>query len=81
MEKLDKFISRKLLLTIGAVVLVAGCDLLGVPLDEQALDAILKLVLGLVGAQGAVDVAAAFRAGGVAAKMVETASDDRVSSR
>ena len=55
--------SRKLLVTLLVVLVVAGSDLLGHGLSENTLDAVLKMALGLVGAQGLVDTASAWRAG------------------
>ena len=60
--------SRKLLVTLLVVLVVAGSDLMGHGLSENTLDAVLKMALGLVGAQGLVDTASAWKAGqGVAA--------------
>ena len=68
---MDKFMSRKLLLTVFAVALVAGSSLLGLNLDDESLRAIVNMVLGLVGGQALVDVAEAVRAGRAAAEVVE----------
>jgi len=78
---MDKFLSRKLLLTLGAIVIVAGSDLLGLGLDDESLNAIVTMVLGLVGAQGLVDTAEAIRSGRKIAAVVdevsEAVSDDK----
>tara|TARA_R100000234_G_scaffold118446_1_gene98898 strand:- start:183 stop:419 length:237 start_codon:yes stop_codon:yes gene_type:complete len=78
---MDKFLSRKLLLTLGAIVIVAGSDLLGLGLDDESLNAIVTMVLGLVGAQGLVDTAEAIRSGRKIAAVVdevsEVVSDDK----
>ena len=78
---MDKFLSRKLLLTLGAIVIVAGSDLLGLGLDDESLNAIVTMVLGLVGAQGLVDTAEAIRSGRKVAAVVdevsEVVSDDK----
>ena len=55
--------SRKLLMTLLVVLVVAGSDLMGHGLSENTLDAVLKMALGLVGAQGLVDTASAWKAG------------------
>ena len=78
---MDKFLSRKLLLTLGAIVIFAGSDLLGLGLDDESLNAIVTMVLGLVGAQGLVDPAEAIRSGRKIAAVVdevsEVVSDDK----
>mgnify|MGYP003142404114 FL=1 len=68
---MDKFMSRKLLLTVFAVALVAGSSLLGLNLDDESLRAIVNMVLGLVGGQALVDVAEAVRSGRKVAEIVE----------
>jgi hypothetical protein len=60
---MSKFISRKLIATTLAIAVVVGADLLGAPMDPATLDAITNMLLGLVGAQGLVDTAGAWRAG------------------
>ena len=78
---MDKFLSRKLLLTLGAIVIVAGSDLLGLGLDDESLNAIVTMVLGLGGAQGLLDTAEAIRSGRKIAAVVdevsEVVSDDK----
>jgi len=68
---MDKFMSRKLLLTVFAVTIVAGSSLLGLNLDDESLKAIVNMVLGLVGGQALVDVAEAVRSGRKVAEVVE----------
>jgi len=68
---MDKFMSRKLLLTVFAVTIVAGSSLLGLNLDDESLRAIVNMVLGLVGGQALVDVAEAVRSGRKVAEVVE----------
>ena len=71
---MGKFASRKLLLTSLTIALVAVVNFMGIPLDEASLEAMTTMVLGLVGAQGVVDTAAAWKAGKAlsgAAKEVE----------
>lgn len=63
--------SRKLWITIGIIVLVAVSDMLGSPLDDSSLEAVVTVGLGLLGAQGLVDTAAAFSAGKKIAEVVE----------
>ncbi len=59
----SKFVSRKLLATIACVAVVIVADLIGAPLDQASLDAVTNMLLGLVGAQGLVDTAGAWRTG------------------
>lgn len=77
---MERLLSRKLLLTLAAIVLVAGSDLLGLGLNDQTLSSIVTMVLGLVGAQGLVDTAEAIRTGRKAADTVkeigEAVTDD-----
>ena len=68
---MEKFLSRKLLLTVGAIVLVVTANLAGSPMDEAALGAIVKMVLGLVGAQGLVDFGEAWKTGTAIAEAVD----------
>lgn len=60
---LKKYNSRKLLLTLLVLVVVASADLLGVPLDQATLDSMVTMAQTLVGGQAIVDTAAAFRMG------------------
>jgi len=68
---MKKFLSRKLLLTVGAILMVVIANLVGAPLDEASLGAVVKLVLGLVGAQGLVDFGEAWKAGTAIAEAVD----------
>ena len=63
--------SRKLWITIGIIVRGAVSDMLGSPLDDSSLEAVVTVGLGLLGAQGLVDTAAAFSAGKKIAEAVE----------
>ena len=67
----DKLKSRKLIVTVLAVALVAASDLLGLNLTDESLGAIVSMVLGLVGGQALVDVAEAVRSGKQLAEVVE----------
>jgi hypothetical protein len=60
---MSKFISRKLIATVAAIAVVVAADLLGAPMDAATLDAVTNMLLGLLGAQGLVDTAGAWRAG------------------
>lgn len=60
---MSKFISRKLIATTIAIAVVVAADLLGAPMDAATLDAVTNMLLGLLGAQGLVDTAGAWRAG------------------
>ena len=70
----SKFLSRKLLLTLLTIAIIVGADLLGAPLDEGTLNMIVTLVLGLVGAQGVVDTAAAWSTGQAIASTIDAVS-------
>lgn len=59
----SKLASRKLWVSVIAIVIVAGAELLGTPLSEPTMDAIQAIVMSLVGALGLVDTATAIRAG------------------
>tara|TARA_R110000824_G_scaffold46910_5_gene134305 strand:- start:100 stop:345 length:246 start_codon:yes stop_codon:yes gene_type:complete len=72
---MSKFISRKLIATSLAIAVVVAADLLGAPMDASTLDAITNMLLGLVGAQGLVDTAGAWRAGQAVIGTVEAAKD------
>ena len=67
----SKWFSRKLLLTVFAVAIVAGSDLMGLGLSDDSLNAVVTLVISAVGAQGLVDVSAAIRSGRKLADAVE----------
>ena len=70
-----KLMSRKLLVTVAVILLVAACEFLGVDLSDESLNAIVTMGLGLVGAQGLVDTAAALRAGRALGDAAEDARD------
>ena len=72
---MEKLKSRKLWLTLIIIALVSVSDALGSPLDDASLEAVITMGLGLLGAQGLVDTAAAFAAGKKVAGAVEGASD------
>mgnify|MGYP003150583595 FL=1 len=71
----SKFLSRKLLLTVFAVLIVAGSDLLGLNLTDESLTALVTLVIGAVSAQGLVDVSEAIRSGRKVADAVADVSE------
>tara|TARA_R100000655_G_scaffold77692_2_gene116945 strand:+ start:413 stop:649 length:237 start_codon:yes stop_codon:yes gene_type:complete len=77
MKMRERLVSRKLWITIGIIVLVAVSDMLGSPLDDSSLEAVITMGLGLLGAQGLVDTAAAFSAGKKIAAAVEESSDEQ----
>jgi len=68
---MKKFLSRKLLLTVGAIALVVAVNLLGIPLTEATLESLTTMVLGLLGAQGLVDFGEAWKAGNALAEAVD----------
>jgi len=68
---MNKFLSRKLLLTSATILVVVAVNLSGVPLDESTLESITTMVLGLVGAQGLVDFGEAWKAGTALAGAVD----------
>jgi len=70
-----KWKSRKLLITLVVILVIAGSDLAGLGLQEQTVDAVLKAALGLVGAQGLVDTASVFAAARGVADAVEGVED------
>ena len=72
---MEKLKSRKLWMTLVIIALVAVSDALGSPLDDKSLEAIVTMGLGMLGAQGLVDTAAAFAAGKQIASAVEESSD------
>ena len=65
---LGKYGSRKLLATLVCTAVVVIADALGAPLDPGTLEAVTNMCLGLVGAQGMVDTAAAYRTGRAVAR-------------
>jgi hypothetical protein len=72
----ERLVSRKLWITVGIVLLVAVSDMLGSPLDDSSLEAVVTVGLGMLGAQGLVDTAAAFAAGKKIAAAVEEGEGD-----
>ena len=72
---MEKLKSRKLWLTLFIIALVSVSDALGSPLDDASLEAVITMGLGLLGAQGLVDTAAAFAAGKKVSGAVEGAPD------
>lgn len=72
---MEKLKSRKLWITLVVIGLVAMSEALGAPIEDKALEAIVAMGLGLLGAQGLVDTAAAFSAGKKIAGAVEESSD------
>jgi len=72
---LSTFVSKKLIATILCVALVAIADFTGAPLDTATMSAIQNMLLGLLGAQGMVDTAAAWKVGKAVASTVETIQD------
>jgi hypothetical protein len=67
----EKFLSRKLMLTVFAVTLVAGTSLGGLDLSDESLSAIVTMVLSMVGAQGVIDTAEVIKSGRKVAEVVE----------
>ena len=72
---MEKLKSRKLWMTLVIIALVAVSDALGSPLDDKSLEAVVTMGLGMLGAQGIVDTAAAFTAGKHVISAVEESSD------
>ena len=68
---MEKFVSRKLILTIVVVVIVAGSDMLGLDLSAETLSSLTTMVLSFVGAQGLVDVSAVIKSGRKVADVIE----------
>ena len=73
---MEKLKSRKLWMTLVLIALVAVSDALGSPLDDKSLEAVVTMGLGLLGAQGLVDTAAAFAAGKKLAGAVEAVKEE-----
>ena len=73
---MEKLKSRKLWMTLVIIALVAVSDALGSPLDDKSLEAIVTMGLGMLGAQGLVDTAAAFAAGKKIAGAVEAVKEE-----
>ena len=72
---MEKFVSRKLILTLVVVVLVAGSDMLGLGLSDETLSSLTTMVLSFVGAQGLVDVSEAIRSGRKVADVAEEVAE------
>ena len=68
---MSKFASRKLIVTVLIVLLVAVADVAGAQLGDKTIEAILTMGLGMVGGQSLVDVAEAIRAGRAVAGAAE----------
>ena len=68
---MEKFVSRKLILTLVVVILVAGSDMLGLGLSDETLSSLTTMVLSFVGAQGRVDVSEVIKSGRKIAAAVE----------
>jgi|TARA_R100001082_G_C4214988_1_gene96716 hypothetical protein len=68
---MEKFVSRKLILTIVVVVIVAGSDMLGLDLADETLSSLTTMVLSFVGAQGLVDVSEVIKSGRKVADVIE----------
>ena len=72
---MEKFVSRKLILTLVVVILVAGSDMLGLGLSDDTLTSLTTMVLSFVGAQGLVDVSEAIRSGRKVADVAEEVAE------
>ena len=72
---MEKFVSRKLILTLVVVVLVAGSDMLGLGLSDETLSSLTTMVLSFVGAQGLVEVSEAIRSGRKVADVAEEVAE------
>ena len=59
---LEKLKSRKLLMAVGAVLIILVNDVLGLNINEATLQQVVVIVVGFIVGQGAVDVAAALKA-------------------
>ena len=68
---MEKFVSRKLILTVIVVVIVAGSDMLGLDLSDETLSSLTTMVLSFVGAQGLVDVSEVIKSGRKVADVIE----------
>jgi len=68
---MNKFVSRKLILTLVVVAIVAGSDMLGLDLSDEALSSLTTMVLSFVGAQGLVDVSEVIQSGRKVAAAIE----------
>ena len=70
-----KLMSRKLIMTVAVILLVAASEFLGLDLSDESLGTVTAVVLTWLGAQGLVDTAAAFRAGRALGDAAEDARD------
>ena len=68
---MNKFVSRKLILTLVVVLIVAGSDMLGLDLSDETLSSLTTMVLSFVGAQGLVDVSEVIQSGRKVAAAIE----------
>ena len=68
---MNKFVSRKLILTLVVVAIVAGSDMLGLDLSDETLSSLTTMVLSFVGAQGLVDVSEVIQSGRKVAAAIE----------
>ena len=68
---MEKFVSRKLILTLVVILLVAGSDMLGLDLSDETLSSLTTMVLSFVGAQGLVDVSEVIQSGRKVAAAIE----------
>ena len=68
---MEKFVSRKLILTLVVVIIVAGSDMLGLDLSDETLSSLTTMVLSFVGAQGLVDVSEVIQSGRKVAAAIE----------
>jgi len=64
MEKFKTFISKKLFVTVGMVVLVMVNKRMGNPFDDATIKDIVLVVAAYLFGQAAVDVTTAIKAGG-----------------
>ncbi len=72
---MERLKSRKLWMTVLSVILVAGADVLGLPLDVETLDFIQNTVMTLIGGQSLVDTSKAYTAGGQVADEMRSLKD------
>ena len=72
---MKKLMSRKLIMTVAVILLVAASEFLGLDLSDESLGTVTAEDLTWLGAQGLVDTAAAFRAGRALGDAAEDARD------
>ena len=58
---MDKLKSRKLLMAVGAVLIILVTDVFGLNIDEATLRQVVTVIVGYIVGQGAVDVAKAIK--------------------